>query len=188
MSAPLIISLVPLSPEWHVDALQQVYLATPGYWAMYNLPTAPPGQAAHDLRAAAETPGQTIMGIVRRVDANEGSGAADNGVGDNGVELVGLIDFRLHWPNEQVVSIGMVMVAEPYQRLGVGAHAWQLLKPWLATQVQMTLARLTVEQFNPNALKFFESLGFTLTGEANRIKVGDKFVRLLAMELPLGLP
>lgn len=178
MNAPLTVSLAPLSPEWHVDALQQVYLATPGYWAMYNLLTAPAGQAENDLRTAAETPGRTIVGIVRRVEEDETVNAA-------GVELIGLIDFRLHWPNEQVVSIGMVMVAEPYQRLGVGTQAWQLLKPWLSAQVAMQQARLTVEQFNPGALQFFQRLGFTVTGEANRIKVGDKFVRLLAMELPL---
>lgn len=179
MSAPVTISLAPLSLEWHVDALQQVYLATPAYWAMYNLFTAPAGQAESDLRTAAETPGRTLVGIVRRVEDDQTGGAA-------GVELIGLIDFRLHWPNEQVVSIGMVMVAEPYQRLGVGTQAWQLLKPWLATQSQMQQARLTVEQFNPGALQFFQRLGFTLTGEANRIKVGDKFVRLLTMELPLA--
>jgi RimJ/RimL family protein N-acetyltransferase len=180
MNAPVTISLAPLSLEWHVDALQQVYLATPGYWAMYNLLTAPAGQAESDLRTAAETPGRTLMGIVHRVE--------DDAVNDAGVELIGLIDFRLHWPNEQVVSIGMVMVAEPYQRLGVGTQAWQLLKPWLATQVAMQQARLTVEQFNPGALQFFQSLGFTVTGEAKRMKVGDKFVRLLAMELPLTTP
>lgn len=177
MSAPLTISLAPLSPEWHVDALQQVYLATPGYWAMYNLLTAPAGQADNDLRAAVETPGRTIVGIVRRVDDAAATAS---------VELIGLIDFRLHWPNEEVVSIGMMMVAEPYQRRGVGTQAWGLLKPWLAAQGQMKQARLTVEQFNPGALQFFQSLGFTLTGEANRMKVGDKFVRLLAMELPLS--
>lgn len=178
MSAPLTISLAPLSLEWHVDALQQVYLATPGYWAMYNLLTAPAGQAESDLRTAAETSGRTLMGIVRRVEGETADAV--------GVELIGLIDFRLHWPNEQVASIGMVMVAEPYQRLGVGTQAWQLLKPWLATQSQMQQVRLTVEQFNPGALQFFQRLGFTLTGEANRVKVGDKFVRLLTMELPLA--
>lgn len=178
MSDSSTISLAPLSPEWHVDALQQVYQATPGYWAMYNLLTAPPGQAENDLRAAAETPGRTLIGIVRRVEPDATAAVA-------GVELIGLIDFRLHWPNEGVVSIGMMMVAEPYQRLGVGTQAWQLLKPWLAAQGRMRQARLTVEQFNPGALQFFHHIGFTLTGEANRIKVGDKFVRLLAMELPL---
>ncbi len=112
MNTSLTISLAPLSLEWHVDALQQVYLATPAYWAIYNLLTAPAGQADNDLRAAAETPGRTMMGIVCRVEAHEGASA--------GVELIGLIDFRLHWPNEQVVSIGMVMWRKP-----INGWGWQ---------------------------------------------------------------
>jgi RimJ/RimL family protein N-acetyltransferase len=174
MSAPSPVSLVPLSVEWHIDALQQLYWATPGYWEMYNFSAVPAGQAEHDLRAAAETPGRTLFGMVRTTtDATDGG------------ELIGLIDFRLHWPAEQIVYLGLVMVAEVYQRQGYGTQAWTLLCPWLAQQAKMQKARLGVEQFNPIALKFFESLGFSLTGESNRIKVGDKLVRLLYMELAL---
>ena len=180
LSSAALISLAPLSLEWHVAALQQVYWATPGYWAMFNFATVPPGQAEHDLRAAAETPGRTLLGIVCRTDSDDSSELQADGV-----ELIGVLDFRLHWPAEQVVSIGMVMVAEPYQRQGIGTQAWALVKPWLVEQAGMQRTRLAVEQFNPTALKFFESLGFTLTGESNRIKVGDKFVRLLSMELTL---
>ncbi|MEZ4733561.1 MAG: GNAT family N-acetyltransferase [Caldilineaceae bacterium] len=174
MTSSAFVSLVPLSLEWHVDALQQLYRATPTYWEMYNFPAEPAGQAAHDLRTAAETPGRTLLGIVHREDATA-----------DGAELVGLIDFRLHWPSEQVVYLGMVMVAEPYQRQGIGSQAWRLLGPWLAQQAHMQKARVAVEQFNPNALQFFESLGFVLTGESHRIKVGDKFVRLLYLEVTL---
>ncbi|MBX3012776.1 MAG: GNAT family N-acetyltransferase [Caldilineaceae bacterium] len=188
MSSASQIALIPLAAEWHVDALQQVYWATPGYWALYNLPAAPTGQAANDLRTAAETPGRTLLGIVRQADPlalESADPATEQAAPTSGGELVGLLDFRLHWPNEQVVSIGMFMVAEPYQRQGLGTQAWTLLKPWLAQQAQMQRARLGVEQFNPMALQFFESLGFSVTGEANRLKVGDKFVRLLYMEADL---
>lgn len=180
MSQPAPISLAPLTIEWHGPALQQVYLATPAYWQLFNFLTVPPSQAEHDLQAVAETPGRTLLGIVQRAvqeHNDEATGA--------GVELVGVVDFRLHWPTEQVVTIGMVMVAEPYQRQGIGTQAWALLKPWLSEQAGMQRARLAVEQFNPTALQFFESIGFTFTGESDRIKVGDKFVRLLYMELPL---
>lgn len=181
MSHSYPISLAPLALDWHVAALQQVYLATPGYWTMFNYLTVPPGQAEYDLRTAAETPGRTMLGIVHRTahDSKDAATQADS------IELVGVFDFRLHWPDEQVVYIGMVMVAEPYQRQGIGTQAWTLLKPWLVEQAGMQRARLAVEQFNHTALPFFESLGFTLTGESNRIKVGDKFVRLLSMELLL---
>ncbi|MEZ4673716.1 MAG: hypothetical protein R2932_05655 [Caldilineaceae bacterium] len=49
----------------------------------------------------------------------------------------------------------------------------------------MTKVRLSVEQFNPGALQFFTTLGFEMTGEANRMKVGERLVRFLTMELML---
>jgi len=167
------LSLVPLSPEYHTDALQQLYQATPGYWALFDWPSAPPGQAAHDLQAAATTAGRSLMGIVQRLEAaNPNAGA----------ELVGLLDFRLHWPGQHTVYIGMIMVAEPLQQQGIGTKAWKLIEPWLSGQAAMHKARLGVEQFNPSALKFFQHLGFTLTGQTDRYQVRDKFVRLLYME------
>src|SRR5215203_5258889 len=94
------ITLIPLNPEDHVAALQAVYTATPAYWAMYNWPSAPATQAEHDLRTAAETPGRTLLGLVRRRQTKEPAASG---------ELIGLLDFRLHWPGQYVVSIGMVM-------------------------------------------------------------------------------
>ncbi|MCX6046495.1 MAG: GNAT family N-acetyltransferase [Chloroflexi bacterium] len=170
------ISLLPLSPEYHTAALQQVYHATPGYWQLYGLPGSPADQAARDLQTAAETPGRYLMGIVRRLVADDPTA---------GVELIGFIDFRLAWPDPDIVYIGMVMVAEPYQRNGIGQQAWHLLQPWLATTAQMSKARLGIEQFNPHALQFFEQIGFQLTGASERVKIGDKFVRLLYMEKTL---
>ncbi|OUC07991.1 hypothetical protein RY27_11650 [Litorilinea aerophila] len=79
----------------------------------------------------------------------------------------------------------MIMVAEPYQRQGIGTQAWLLLRPWLVETAHMSRARVGVAQFNIPALKFFQSLGFTLTGESNRIRSGTKWVRLLYMEQAL---
>jgi RimJ/RimL family protein N-acetyltransferase len=170
------ISLLPLTAEDHAEALQQVYRMTPGYWQMAGLPGSPAGQAARDLAAAAETPGRHLLGIVRPVESGDPTG---------GVEMVGVVDFRLHWPQPQTVYIGLVMVAEPFQRQGIGTAAWGLLAPWLAQEAGMTTARLGVPQYNPGALRFFQSLGFSLTGESNRVLSGQKWVRLLYMELTL---
>lgn len=172
------ISLVPLDPNLHTDALQGVYTATPGYWAMYNLPGCPPDQAAKDLEAARTIPGRFLMGIVQRIDPTRA---------EAGAEMIGVIDFRLHWPAEQVVYIGMLMVAETRQRHGTGTQAWSLLKPWLARSAHMHTARLGAEQFNIGGLKFWQYQGFTLTGESERLRVGDKFVRLLYLEQSLAV-
>ncbi len=59
-----------------------------------------------------------MMGIVRRVDEDDPAA---------GFEMVGMVDFRLHWPQESIAYVGMLMVAEPYQRQGIGTQAWRLL-------------------------------------------------------------
>jgi RimJ/RimL family protein N-acetyltransferase len=171
-----LISLLPLDPEYHTGALQELYRATPHYWQMYNLAASPDGQAGRDMADATATPGRTMMGIVRHLDQAHPGGET---------VLIGLVDFRLRWPKADHAYLGMLMVAEPFQRRGIGLQAWGLLRPWLAQSAQISTVRLGVEQFNQKALHFFSALGFTMTGEANRIRVGEKLVRLLYMELSL---
>jgi RimJ/RimL family protein N-acetyltransferase len=181
-SAPTV-TLLPLQASEHGGLLQALYRAVPDYWALYSLPSAPAGQALHDLREAAETPGRTLLGILRPLSAASNGRGSDRTRG--AVEMVGMVDLRMHYPGEGVVSLGMVLVAEAVRRQGIGTAAWALLEPWLAQTAQMEKARVGVEQFNPGALGFFQALGFTMTGQAARHRVGDKFVRLLYMEKPL---
>ena len=172
------VSLIPLDPNLHTDALQQVYALTPGYWEMYHLPGAPAGQAGRDLAAAQEEAGRTALGIL--LPNRPGNPSA-------GAQLIGLLDFRMHWPEQGTVYVGMVLVAEPFQRQGGASTAWGLLEDWLAGQSGISLARLTVEQFNSGALRFFQRIGFELTGESRRTKSGQRLVRLLVMEKELGI-
>jgi len=157
--------------------LQQVYALTPAYWAMHHLPGAPAGQAARDLAAVQTEAGRSALGIL--LPNEPGNPSA-------GAQLIGLLDFRMHWPQPGTVYVGMVMVAEPFQRQGAASAAWRLLEEWLAGQAGVSLARLTVEQFNPGALRFFQRVGFALTGESRRTKSGKRLVRLLVMEKELG--
>src|SRR5690606_15354781 len=118
-----------------------------------------------------------LMGIVRHIDPTDPSA---------GVEMVGMVDFRMHWPDVDVVYVAMVMVAEPYQRQGIGTAAWRLLAPWLAQSAKMVTARAGIEQFNPGGLQFVQALGFRLTGESSRVQSGKRWVRLLYMEYDLS--
>jgi ribosomal protein S18 acetylase RimI-like enzyme len=171
------LTLIPLSLEHHVTLLQAVYDAVPAYWQMLQLAGAPAGQAEHDLRIATTVAGRTLLGIVQRVEQENPQA---------GVEMIGMLDIWLHYPAEDTVSLGMVMVAEALQRQGIGRTAWLLLEPWLRQTAGMKTARLMVEQFNTTGLRFFSSLGFVMTGEANRTRIGDRFVRQLLMEKNLG--
>ncbi|MGL4649695.1 MAG: GNAT family N-acetyltransferase [Caldilineaceae bacterium] len=178
------ISLVPLQIAQHAELLQAVYRAAPDYWALYGLDAAPANQALHDLREATETPGRTLMGIVRPVSVSSNGHEDERTRG--AVEIVGMVDLRMHYPGEGMVSLGMIVIAQPLRRQGLATAAWGYLEPWLAGTAEMRKARLGVEQFNPGALAFFQSLGFAITGQAARHRVGDKFVRLLYMEKQIG--
>ncbi len=170
------ITLIPLGAD-HAPPLQAVYEAAPAYWARFALTHVPSDQAARDLAEAAADPTRTLLGILRRVDA------ADPAAGQI---MVGAIDLRRHYPDDGFVTLGLLVVAESYQRAGIGRAAWTLLEAWLAAQPEFTRARLSVEQFNIPGLHFFTALGFGMTGDANRQKVGDAFVRYLAMEKALN--
>lgn len=174
MPAP--ISLIPLSAEAHASALQEVYTSTPSYWHMYNLPGPPVDQAQRDLQEAADTPGRTMLGIVQRLNPTDPQA---------GGQLIGLLDFRIDWPQPQMAYLAMIFVAEPFQQLGQGRRAWRMWMQWLRRATNCQTVRVGVEQFNPGAMQFFQKLGFQLTGEANRIRSGDRFVRLLYMEYDL---
>ncbi len=185
MPAP-VISLAPLNAADHTQALQQVYRATPRYWRLYDLDAAPDGQAARDLHEATETPGRYLLGIIRRIEAQNAGDAMAGGAPQPRGELIGMTDFRLHWPQAGMAYLGLMLVAEPWQRQGVGAQAWRLLAPWLVQTAGIETARLGVEQFNLGALLFFQALGFALTGAGRRVDAGGKPVRLLEMEQALG--
>ena len=172
-----LITLMPLDPTLHIDALQAVFAATPGSWQLFKLDAPPADHAERALTEAPETPGRSLLGILRRIDRNDP---------DAGAELIGVLDFRLHWPTDGTAYIGLLLVAEPLQHQGIGAQAWSLLKPWLAAAANIHAVRVGVEQFNVVALKFWEAQGFTLTGESDRVRVGDKFVRLLYMAASLA--
>jgi RimJ/RimL family protein N-acetyltransferase len=170
------VSLIPLQPGVHDEALQRVYELTPSYWDRYGLLSAPDGQGSRDLRDMAQDSSRYGLGIL--LPNQPGNPAA-------GAQLVGLIDFRLHWPERGVAYVGLIMVAEPFQRRGIAKASWRLLEEWLGQQAGINRVRLGVEQFTPESVKFLEALGFHLTGDSQRIRSGRRLVRLLAMEKPL---
>lgn len=181
------LTLIPLTLHDHTDLLQAVYDATPGYWQMYGMDAAPELQALHDLRETEETLGRAMLGILHPTQPQnppaEGSESSPN---RPTTEMIGVVDIRMHHPERTVTTVGRIMVAEPWQRQGHGRSAWALVEAWLTGSAGMHKVRAGVEQFNPGALHFFTTLGFTVTPEAVRTQVGEHLVRLLYVEKQLS--
>jgi diamine N-acetyltransferase len=67
-------------------------------------------------------------------------------------------------PDESTYYLWRFMVADGFQRRGIGRRAMELLLDrWRS--IGATVASLSVVPENPGATAFYESLGFRLTGE-----------------------
>jgi diamine N-acetyltransferase len=80
-------------------------------------------------------------------------------------------------PAEGTYYLWRFMVADGYQRRGVGRRAMELLlERWRG--LEAAAASLSVVPANPGAITFYESLGFHLTGEEH----GGELVMRLEIE------
>jgi diamine N-acetyltransferase len=77
-------------------------------------------------------------------------------------------------PSQALYELWRFMVADEFQRRGVGRHAMELLLERWRT-IGATIARLSVVPANAGAISFYESLGFRLTGEQEH---GELVMRL----------
>lgn len=163
-SPPL--TLRPLSP---VDgpALQAVYRASADFFLDRGGAPPDPGQAEADLAAAAAEDGRFLLGISLHES------------------MIGLLDLRLAYPEPFDVSIGLVLLAEPQRRQGLGTWALRILEAWLIRDTPTEAVIVAVPAQNHAAQAFFQTNGYTFTGQSTRVLIGSSRPRLLEMRKSL---
>ncbi len=129
----------PAGPE-AAPLLHGVYLASPGYF--HQLGSEPPALAdvARELETAARDPRRRIELLYW------------------GVEVAGVLDYKLDHPAPGEAAISLVLVAEPYRGRGIGRAAVTALEAELAPKVRRLYA--VVYGKNPGAERFFTALGY----------------------------
>lgn len=165
--APPPLTLHPLGLN-DAPALQTVYSGGADYFVQAT--GAPPdaGRGAQVLAEAAGDDARHILGVY----LND--------------EIVGAIDFR--FANvEPEVHIGLILLAEPYRRQGIGRWALSILEEWLRKATPAEAVVLAVAAQNYAAQGFFRSQGYAFTGQAMRVPAGDVQSRLLFMRKQLSL-
>ncbi len=92
-------------------------------------------------------------------------------VAEENQAIIGLIEFRevrVDAPpplvQRRFVAIESVIVAQSHQRRGVGRGLMQHVEEWAATQT-IAVIEFSVYAFNQNAIRFYESLGYTVVSQ-----------------------
>jgi len=171
VSASPSVSLRPFGAD-DVIAVQAVYEATPGYFEMMTGAPAPAHEAQREFDNLARQPGRLWLGLF----VPDAAGLPD---------LIGLLDLRLDFPEPQVVTLGLLLVCEARQRQGLGSQAYRLIEGWLRQQ-GFSAVELHVAAQAFGAQQFWRRLGFEFTGQQQRVAVGVKSLRMLALSKSLA--
>jgi RimJ/RimL family protein N-acetyltransferase len=160
------LTLRPLSPV-DAPALETVYQGSADFFIGHGSAPPDPGQAEADLAAAAAEDGRFLLGITLHES------------------MIGVIDLRLASPGPFDVSIGLILLAEPQRRRGLGTWALRILEAWLNRDTPTEAVIVAVPAQNHAAQAFFKANGYTFTGQSTRVLVGSSRPRLLEMRKSL---
>ncbi len=99
--------------------------------------------------------------------------------------MIGVIDLRLAYPEPHDVSIGLILLAEPQRRQGLGTWALRILEAWLSRDTPTEAVIAAVPAQDHAAQGFFQANGYTFTGQSMRVLTGSSRSRLLEMRKSL---
>jgi ribosomal protein S18 acetylase RimI-like enzyme len=104
-------------------------------------------------------------------------------------ELVGVLDLLLHYPDEETVYLGLLLIDRRWQGRGIGAAACQALErevlpcwPWARR------LRLSVVGTNDQVLGFWRRMGFAETGEVRPWRYDKLRSEAILMDKPVAHP
>jgi GNAT superfamily N-acetyltransferase len=131
-------------------ALQAVLEAAPRYFEMVT--GAPAGRTEAQSTLSALPPGRSYAD--KRVF---GLYAGD--------EMIGVADVVRGWNAPGKAILGLLLLAEPWQRRGIGRAFEALVERRIAEWPEIETLRVAVATTNRQALAFWRSVGFRETGE-----------------------
>lgn len=151
-------------------ALQAVLEAAPRYYEAVC--GGPPGPAEAQSTFTALPPGRTrddkrVFGLYA------------------GKAMVGVADVVRGWNAPDKAIIGLLLLAERWQRRGIGRAFEALVEQAIGAWPEIATVRVAVAASNPGALAFWRRLGFRETGETRPAAppyVGD----IVILEKPLA--
>ncbi len=167
MNAPHPLRLVPLTEE-DLPLLKHLLDAGEDYFQALGEERVPPDLAEHMMLTRGEG-GRHLMAIYR------------------GDEPVGLLDFRLRYPDNAAAQLGLILLRPEWRGKGLGSLAMDIWETWLDLRTPIERVRAAVPAHLRRAQRFFLRREYHLTGEAYRVRVHRAQPRLLILEKLLGV-
>jgi len=127
-------------------AVHRIYQATPEYFEVLSFPTPSLGECATEISLALTDPNREVTLI-----------EADG-------QPVGLLDVKLSFPGERDATVNLLLIAGPWQGLGLGTAAMRWLEKSLQGRSDRVLAGIYLQ--NTRAARFYENLGYRFSHAA----------------------
>ena len=102
-----------------------------------------------------------------------------------GGQMIGCIDIIRGYPAASTATVGLLLVAEQYQRTGVGRLAYAELERLVQAWDSCVRVRLGVVMTNSDVVAFWRKLGFSETGEMRPYDYRSVHSRTMIMEKSL---
>ncbi len=102
-----------------------------------------------------------------------------------GTEMVGCADLIRAFPDASTAHLGLLLIAEPFHRQGVGQAAYRALEEYICAWGTCSRVRLGIVRTNERVLPFWTKLGFTPTGEVKPYRYGNVASETIILAKPL---
>jgi RimJ/RimL family protein N-acetyltransferase len=89
-----------------------------------------------------------------------------------GADMVGCADLIRGYPDPHTAWLGLLLVAEAFERRGFGSAACRELEAVIRSWGSCQRIRLSVVRVNAQALRFWRKVGFAPTGETKPYRYG----------------
>lgn len=97
-------------------------------------------------------------------------------------KCVGCVDLIRGYPASDTATLGLLLVAEPFQRQGVGSAAYTLVEDRIRAWGSCTRVRIGVVETNGQVIPFWQQLGFQPTGEIKPYRYASVVSRTIIFE------
>ena len=87
--------------------------------------------------------------------------------------MVGCVDLIRGYPTSDTAYIGLLLISEQVQRLGIGSATFELVEEYVRGWPVCERVRLAVARTNDGVIPFLRRRGFGPTGEIKSYRYGN---------------